>query len=245
MELIYSAPKEIIHHLSFIETLIKYLPSATPIIALLALGVAYFGYRRQRRLHQEKLSYDFVHFYQNDKELIKHRNNLNELFKRLEKDKIDLKKLAEIESENEHAKSIMFILNTWERCAHAIKEGLIDEEYFYNIFHVVALRVYEVLEDYIEQRRKRSKNRTAYINFRWLAERWKMRENFESSEKDFYELDKLITQASDHSWALRKNPKIGNENLRKKKSKELYKKLNSVNRKKGFMNWIKYLFPQR
>ncbi|MEI7336687.1 DUF4760 domain-containing protein [Pectobacterium carotovorum] len=245
MELICSVPKETVSNLSFFEIILKTLPSVTPIIALLALGVAYFGYRRQRRLHQEKLSYDFVHFYQNDKELIKHRDNLNDLFKKLKIENIDLKKLSNIDSENEYAKSIMFILNTWERCAHAIKEELIDEDYFYNIFHVVALRVYDVLEDYIDQRRKKEGNRTAYINFRWLAERWKMREHIESSEENFTELNKLIIKTSDHSWILRKKLKTGNKNFSKTKSKKLYKKLTLANRKKGFMSWIKSLLPQK
>lgn len=229
-------------HLEFI---LKYLPSATPIIALLAAGLAYFSYQRQRRLHQEKLSYDFVHFYQNDSELTRHRNNLNTLFKKFKRENIDVTEFAKLNSENEYGKSIMAILNTWERCAHSIREELIDEEYLYNIFHVVALKAYDTLEGYINYRRGLSGNSTAYLNFRWMAERWKLRVYIDPPKEEFIELKKVIMESSDYNWALSKNYRNKNNIRTKKNMKKLYKKLTKANKRKGSFDWIKSILPQK
>ncbi|EFO4388242.1 MULTISPECIES: DUF4760 domain-containing protein [Enterobacteriaceae] len=244
MELIFSIPHEVISPPSYFEMIVKYLPSATPIIALLAALVAFFGYRRQRRLHQEKLSFDFVHFYQNDKELAQHKNNLNTLFKKFRRENIDVASFAHIDSESEYGKSIMAVLNTWERCAHSIKEELIDEEYLYNIFHVVALKAYDLLEGYIDSRRSLKGNSTAYINFRWLVQRWKLRALIDPPKEDFTELKKLITKSSDYNWAFKKGYRLTDDKYKKKNLKRLYKNLTQENRKKGISNWIKSILSQ-
>lgn len=188
--------------LSFFLLLLKYLPIVTPLVALSAAYIAWKSYGRQRRLHQEKLSFDFEYFYQNDIELKKHKANLTFLYKSHKNNNLDLRYFAVENTENEYSKSIMFILNTWERCAHAIKEGLYDENYLYNVFHIVAIRAYTILKPYIDERRKQKGNEEVYIDFRWLAEKWIIKRLIYSYYEETDKTNELIDKASNisHKW---------------------------------------------
>ncbi|WP_240618603.1 DUF4760 domain-containing protein [Pectobacterium punjabense] len=244
MDLIFLTTQSLPQNVSFIDWLLKNLPAATPIIALSATVIAYFGYRRQRRLHQEKLSYDFESFYQNDKELKEHRENLNTLFKKHRREKLDLKVFANLDSENDYGKSIMFVLNNWEKCAHAIKEELLDEDYLYNVFHIVALRAYTLLEGYIDARRKLPGNSDAYLNYRWLAERWKLKRLIEEEKNDTKDLEDLVMKASTLCFKTKKNKENGVK-YKTKDLKKAYNELTLINKKKGFIQWIRYLLLQK
>lgn len=244
MDLIVLTTQSLSSHISSSEWLLKNLPAATPVIALSAAIIAYCGYRRQRRLHQEKLSYDFEHFYQNDKELKAHRDNLNTLFKKHRRENMDLTVFAGLDSENDYGKSIMFVLNNWEKCAHAIKEELLDEEYLYNVFHIVALRAYNSLEGYIDQRRKLPGNSDAYLNFRWLAERWKLKQLIESEIKNSKKIENLVIKSSDLHYKNKKNKELG-LNCQIRDLKKMHLTLTYHNKKKGLFRWIKYQLCRR
>lgn len=55
MDLIVLTTQSLSSHISSSEWFLKNLPAATPVIAFSAAIIAYCGYRRQRRLHQEKI----------------------------------------------------------------------------------------------------------------------------------------------------------------------------------------------
>lgn len=154
---------------------------------------------------------------------------------------MDLTVFAGLDSENDYGKSIMFVLNNWEKCAHAIKEELLDEEYLYNVFHIVALRAYSLLEGYIDQRRKLPGNSDAYLNFRWLAERWKLKRLIESETKNSKTIENLVIKASDLHF---KNKDLG-FNCEIGDLKKMHLTLTYHNKKKGLFRWIKYQLRQR
>ncbi|MCK0552021.1 DUF4760 domain-containing protein [Pantoea ananatis] len=223
--------------------LVKYLPALTPIVAFTAAGIALKSYNRQRRLHQEKLSFDFEFFYQNDSELKKHKANLTLLYKSHKKGELDLKYFANVNPDNEYSKSIMFVLNTWERCAHAIKEGLYDEDYLYNVFHIVALRAYTILEPYIDERRSQTGNEEVYIDFRWLAESWKIRRIINSYNEETDNTNKLISKASNesHKWNKINNYLILNHKRKYKQIKTLLNNQKLLSKRKKKAGWLKWL----
>lgn len=226
---------------SLIEEIAKYLPTLTPLIAGGAALIALHSYKRQRRLHQEKLSFDFEHFYQNDPQLKGHRDNLNALYKKNRKTKIDVKTFADIDNDSDYSKSIMFVLNTWERCAHSIKEGILDEDYLFNVFHIIAIRAYENLEEYIDERRKRKGSEDVYLNFRWLVTRWKIRRILEEN-KELNELNTKLTYISSSIKHYSRVEELETIELKKdrKKLAHSYCSLTYKYHKKGFNAWIKY-----
>lgn len=157
---------------------------------------------------------------------------------------MDLTVFAGLDSENDYGKSIMFVLNNWEKCAHAIKEELLDEEYLYNVFHIVALRAYNSLEGYIDQRRKLPGNSDAYLNFRWLAERWKLKQLIESEIKNSKKIENLVIKSSDLHYKNKKNKELG-LNCQIRDLKKMHLTLTYHNKKKGLFRWIKYQLCRR
>lgn len=226
---------------SLFDLAIKLIPLLTPFIAGTAAWLAYKSFKRQRQLHQEKLSFDFEFFYLNDIELKKHRDKINNLLKKKSLSNSDLERLANKENEDENGTSIMFILNTWETCAHAIKEGVFNEDYIYHYISDIAIKTHQSLEPFINKRIKDEnlkektdkenakdnieevKTKTTYIYFRWLVHRWMLRKAIEGDKHK--ELSLLVANIA-------KNIDLFNA---KKKSKKdlivLYEKSGTIYKK--------------
>ncbi|MFJ5448977.1 DUF4760 domain-containing protein [Pectobacterium carotovorum] len=69
--------------------------------------------------------------------------------------------------------SITFILNTWERCANAIRHSVYDEEFIYSAQGTTLITTYNSLRPMIECRK--DKNPRAYLNIEWLAVKWELK----------------------------------------------------------------------
>lgn len=202
---------------------ITYMPVLTPIIAGVAAGIAFYAFKRQRKLHQEKLSHDFEAYYQTDSDLIYHRNKINEFILNSTAIESDLKILANSLPDNPTVISIQFILNSWERCSHAIREGLYDEDYLFSIVSTRAIKAFHLLEPYIEVRRKKSGGERAYINYRWLITKWLLKiEIYEATSKG---VDKAVIPALDNVliWQMTKRSQL----KRRLKFRKQYRKIAS------------------
>lgn len=200
-------PQCIIKTTSNTPEILTWLPAFTPFVALIAAIIAYSAYKRQRRLHQEKLSHDFEAYYQSDKDLEEHRHKLNNLYITSDNFTRDLKLLADAPADDEYVISIQFVLNTWERCAHAIKEGLYDERYLFTIISSRALSAYSLLEPYIVKRISMKGKERAYINYRWLVSTWSLEE--ELSVHEISKINKTIRVTYNNLaiWVLSKRVK--------------------------------------
>ncbi|MCN5641735.1 DUF4760 domain-containing protein [Escherichia coli] len=174
-------------------------PFATPIVASVAALIAYHNWKRQKELHREKMSLDFQSYYQNDKEIVKHRENLNYLFRHHPDIKDNIEELA---IGNDFYESMIFVLNTWERCAHSVRKGVYSEQFLYDIYGSNLIGTYDKLERLID--RRRLSNERVFDNVLWLALRWKLRRKIEMYDSSFlkergdmsfiYEFSSLLTR---------------------------------------------------
>ncbi|WP_273974949.1 DUF4760 domain-containing protein, partial [Serratia ureilytica] len=94
------------------------------------------------------MSLDFQSYYQNDKEIVKHRENLNYLFRHHPDIKDNIEELA---IGNDFYESMIFVLNTWERCAHSVRKGVYSEQFLYDIYGSNLIGTYDKLERLIDR----------------------------------------------------------------------------------------------
>lgn len=207
---------------------LSWVPIFTPIIASVAAGIAFYAFKRQRRLHQEKLSHDFEAYYQTDSNLIHHRDRMNEYILKSKSLESDLRALAKEKPDNPDVISVQYILNSWERCSHAIREGLYDEDYLFSIVSTRAIKAYTLLEPYIEARREKEGSERAYINYRWLIAKWLLKIEIYKHTSD--EVNKTIEPALDNIliWLMTKKSQY----RRSLKFRSQYRKISAFQKNK-------------
>lgn len=71
---------------------------------------------------------------------------------------------------------VVAALNFYEELAISVLESGIDEDRAYRFFKTVIHQTYEALMSWIENERRIDKNRTYYVEFQRLAERWRDRD---------------------------------------------------------------------
>lgn len=203
--------------------LTSFAPFATPLIACIAAIIAYQNWKRQKELHREKMSLDFQSFYQNDKEILKHRDNLNFLFRHYSniQDNID-----EIKIDNDFFKSMIFVLNTWERCAHSVRKGVFSEQFLYDIYGSSLISIYDKLEKFIVKRRM--SNELAFDNVLWLAFRWKLRRKLEMYDENLILVKSRVSYIYDFSSLLTRQRKDTLNETQLGSIKWLYKELEKL-----------------
>lgn len=70
-------------------------------------------------------------------------------------------------------KAILDILNNYEFMAAGIREGAFDEEIYKRMKCSLIVQDWEILSVYVFSLRKQTKRERLFIEFQWLAERWK------------------------------------------------------------------------
>ncbi|EKG1878681.1 MULTISPECIES: DUF4760 domain-containing protein [Klebsiella/Raoultella group] len=75
--------------------------------------------------------------------------------------------------------SILYILNSWERCANAIRHKVYDEEFIYSAQGTTLVMTYKALLPLIECRK--DKNKRAFLNVEWLATKWDLKHTIRGS----------------------------------------------------------------
>ncbi|TSH78808.1 DUF4760 domain-containing protein [Pantoea sp. paga] len=75
--------------------------------------------------------------------------------------------------------SILYILNSWERCANAVRHKVYDEEFIYSAQGTTLVLTYNALVPMIECRKK--KNIRAFLNVEWLATKWDLNHTIRGS----------------------------------------------------------------
>lgn len=71
---------------------------------------------------------------------------------------------------------IRTVLNNYEFIAAGIKEGAFDEEIYKRMKRSILIRDWDALAAYVAEIRRRTGREKIYIEFQWLAERWKKSE---------------------------------------------------------------------
>jgi hypothetical protein len=77
------------------------------------------------------------------------------------------------ESAKETYNSILYILNSWERCSNAIRHKVYDEEFIYSAQGTTLVIAYNALMPLIDCRK--DKNTRAFLNIEWLATKWELK----------------------------------------------------------------------
>jgi len=80
---------------------------------------------------------------------------------------VSVKSLDDIDKKNT---SLLYVLNTWERCANAIRHNIYDEKYIYSAQGTTVILIYNALRPYMESKKKQ--NPRAFLNIQWLATKW-------------------------------------------------------------------------
>ncbi|WP_158149046.1 DUF4760 domain-containing protein [Pantoea agglomerans] len=75
--------------------------------------------------------------------------------------------------------SILYILNSWERCANAVRHKIYDEEFIYSAQGTTLVLTYNALVPMIECRK--DKNKRAFLNIEWLATKWDLNHTIRGS----------------------------------------------------------------
>ncbi|WP_122677722.1 MULTISPECIES: DUF4760 domain-containing protein [Pseudomonas] len=75
----------------------------------------------------------------------------------------------------EHRKAAFALLNALESCANAIRYGIYDEDFIYNIYGSHFIEWYELMYGLIKTRQL--KQERIWVNFEWLAVKWTLRRN--------------------------------------------------------------------
>lgn len=75
--------------------------------------------------------------------------------------------------------SILYVLNSWERCANAVRHKVYDEEFIYSAQGTTLVTTYKALLPLIECRK--DKNKRAYLNVAWLATKWDLKHTIRGS----------------------------------------------------------------
>lgn len=198
-------------------------PYATSLVASIAAIIAYHNWKRQKELHREKMSLDFQNYYQNDEDILKHRDNLNYLFRNYHdvQDNLD-----EISFDNDFFTSMIFVLNAWERCAHSVRKGVYSEQFLYDIYGSNLIGIYDKLEKFIVKRRL--SNDLAFDNLLWLAFRWKLRRKLELNNELIITARKKVSFMYDFSSLLTRQRKEELNSTQLESIKWLYDELDKM-----------------
>lgn len=71
---------------------------------------------------------------------------------------------------------IKTMLNNYEFIAAGIKEGAFDEEIYKRMKRSILIRDWDAFSAYVAELRRRTNRNKIYIEFQWLAERWRKSE---------------------------------------------------------------------
>ena len=149
------------------------------VIPVTAGSVAIWGIMTQRKSAREKNTLDFEAAYQSNEQLKKSSSNIRKIYALDKNQRIDVyKRIASNDSEDPLFNDIIYLLNIWERGANGVRKNIFDEQLMYNIYGSIVIYHFDHLYDLIDIRRASNegvnKNRV-WINFEWLAIRWKIR----------------------------------------------------------------------
>ncbi|RMW23480.1 hypothetical protein ALO95_200384 [Pseudomonas syringae pv. antirrhini] len=101
---------------------------------------------------------------------------------------------AEVSPKTKHRQSAVAILNAMEGCANAIRYGIYDEDFIYNIYGSHFIELYELTYGFIKARQ--IKQARIWVNFEWLAVKWTLRRNITGViSKESIETSYIINQA--------------------------------------------------
>ena len=80
--------------------------------------------------------------------------------------------------ELEEFEAITSILNMWERCANAIRNGIYNEKIIFDVQCRAAVLIYETFRPYIKSVQTRASSKRIFMNYEWLAKKWKLKQCF-------------------------------------------------------------------
>lgn len=101
----------------------------------------------------------------------------------------------------EHRTAAFLLLNALESCANAIRYGIYDEDFIYNIYGSHFIEWYELMYGLIKTRQL--KQERIWVNFEWLAVKWTLRRNItgvisKESRKTSYIINESLETLKTH-----------------------------------------------
>ncbi|GKV82434.1 DUF4760 domain-containing protein [Pectobacterium versatile] len=169
----------------------------TALVGFFGAVIAIVSIRMQRKTSREKNALEFDVFYQTNEDIRSHWavvvKYLNE-----NKNRYDLKN---IEKTDHVFISLIFILNTWERAANAIRYNVFDEDYLYNVLGGSAVRIHDEINIFIESRR--AINKLVWVNYEWLVIRWRLRRKL--NDENISNTENVLKLSSRFTPILRRN----------------------------------------
>jgi len=86
------------------------------------------------------------------------------------------------------------ILNAFEGCANAIRYGIYDEDFIYNVYGSQFINFYELIYGLMKSRQREFPR--AWVNFEWLAVKWTLRRKITGVTSKEWEETSYIIQES-------------------------------------------------
>jgi len=108
---------------------------------------------------------------------------------------------SQAEIDWEHRRAAFALLNALESCANAIRYGIYDEDFIYNIYGSHFIGWYELMYGLIKTRQL--KQERIWVNFEWLAVKWTLRRNItgeisKESRKTSYIINEALETLKTH-----------------------------------------------
>ncbi|AHC85674.1 hypothetical protein X970_07375 [Pseudomonas monteilii SB3101] len=94
----------------------------------------------------------------------------------------------------EVSKAAFRILNAFEGCANAIRYGIYDEDFIYNVYGSQFIDFYELTYGLMKSRQRELPR--AWVNFEWLAVKWTLRRKITGVTSKEWEETSYIIQES-------------------------------------------------
>lgn len=172
------------------EILLPFLKK-NPTLVLLCLSavIAFISYKNQRHLTCAKNTIDFQTAFHNSKELNKATTVFADRICHMTSDEV--RQLAHVKDRDDKVnKSARELLNSWERVAVAVKNDVYDEEMLFNTYASFLLTIWQTLGPYIAEKQK--VNPKWYVEFQWLALRWRIRKDAALTKRQIRELKQAV-----------------------------------------------------
>lgn len=108
----------------------------------------------------------------------------------------------------EVSKAAFKILNAFEGCANAIRYGIYDEDFIYNVYGSQFIDFYELTYGLMKSRQRELPR--AWVNFEWLAVKWTLRRKItgvtsKESEETSFIIQESLAAIKEHT-KVRPNP---------------------------------------
>lgn len=141
------------------------------VVVLVSVLVAALAYRSQNKLARQRHSIEFQNSFHDERHShLKNTRHAIAALERLSADEV-AKRTLDPPAGDKDIPAIREALNTWERAAIGIRDGIYDEHSLFTSYATSVSDLWALARPYVQARQLH--NKRLYAHFDWLAVRWR------------------------------------------------------------------------